>query len=593
MTMRPFALSLCVFFLSCAASPRALAESPGWIIEKNGVEIDLRSPGRRAADVLLSEEGVALEMRSPENKAARSARAFRFRDRAKRRRGNVQASDGARDNIQAFEGFRPFINFTQNGPSLAVHGRDIVTGYLSTADQTIMEIPGGLQIEPQLLSSFSTSNDGGRTWISGSVPPAPGAQFTFGNASVDVDRTGTFYYAGLGASENEFPIVQVNTSTDGGRSWSPGSTVAFSENSDHIWIAVGRNPDVESRDNIYVVWTSLTRFGAFLALGRSSDDAQTWEVETLFAPSADPNPENPQDRVAHSKVYADAVTGAVFAPFLHLSRGDKDFIRILVSEDGGETFDLATFDIPGAPDPNALPVTQPGTLINCGAPVGPQLAMHAGPDISGGAGLPQYEQAARLALQPALAARDGAVYLAWSNATGETPGDPASGADILFMRSEDGGATWTAPVRVNPAITGDKRHVLPALALGDRPGEVRIAYYTQHADGSLDVDLATSRDGGNTFPAKRVVRVTSQPFMLAPANARFGDDPAATINYDRTLSSCDNLGDHLGVRATRRAVHVIWTDSRNTVTHPADPLDPLSGVTHPQQDIFYKKAKGR
>jgi hypothetical protein len=33
---------------------------------------------------------------------------------------------------------------------------------------------------------------------------------------------------------------------------------------------------------------------------------------------------------------------------------------------------------------------------------------------------------------------------------------------------------------------------------------------------------------------------------------------------------------------------VLWGDSRNTITEPVNLLDPLSGQTHPQEDVFFQ-----
>ena len=56
---------------------------------------------------------------------------------------------------------------------------------------------------------------------------------------------------------------------------------------------------------------------------------------------------------------------------------------------------------------------------------------------------------------------------------------------------------------MNPDVSTDIQHVLPSLAIDTDPTDVHVAYYTQHGDGSVDVDLANSHDRGSTFPADR------------------------------------------------------------------------------------------
>jgi hypothetical protein len=226
--------------------------------------------------------------------------------------------------------------------------------------------------------------------------------------------------------------------------------------------------------------------------------------------------------------------------------------------------------------------------------------------------LRRFVNATRLVTQPAFVARDGSLYLAWSNSTSPFFGDPAGKSNVLFMRSDDGGSTWTEPIQVNPNVSANIHHVLPALDVGGNDGDgkedendvdsnnehdhrahrrrnVHIAYYTQHADGTIDVDMATALRGGARFSRRRLVRVTNTSSALAPTNIPLAG--FATTNYDRLVAPCYSLGEYLSLKAQRSKVHVLWGDGRNPVTEPVDPLNPISGQTHPQQDVFYRAVR--
>src|SRR6266699_4331833 len=121
----------------------------------------------------------------------------------------------------------------------------------------------------------------------------------------------------------------------------------------------------------------------------------------------------------------DAATGKLYVPFLHFSNADQDFIQMLISDDAGQTFHFATFNIPGAPNPTVMPVTQPGELTACGG-TNIRLTIHGTANPGPGRfGFPRYINASRLTLQPAMAARNGTLFLAWSNSTSPFLGDPA------------------------------------------------------------------------------------------------------------------------------------------------------------------------
>ena len=270
--------------------------------------------------------------------------------------------------------------------------------------------------------------------------------------------------------------------------------------SDKEWLAVGPDPNVKSRDNVYVTWTSFQSAACELRFGRSIDGGASFIAKTIFVPTGDTNPRHPQNCLQYSNPVVDQITGTLYVPFLRFSNADQDFIQMLVSSDAGETFSFATFNIPGAPSPTVMPVTQPGEFTECGVIPVPggfsinlRLTVHgaqnAGPGITG---LPRYVSASRLTVQPAVAARNGIVYLAWSNSTSLVFGDPHGGSNVLFIRSDDGGHTWSAPITVNPDVAGDKHHVLPSLAIDQDPNDVHVTYYTQHGNNTIDLDMANS-----------------------------------------------------------------------------------------------------
>jgi hypothetical protein len=146
-------------------------------------------------------------------------------------------------------------------------------------------------------------------------------------------------------------------------------------------------------------------------------------------------------------------------------------------------------------------------------------------------------------------------------------------------------------MQVNPTVAGDKHHVLGALTIDTDPNDVHVSYYTQHADETLDVDMANSHDGGVSFPANRAIRLTSTNFAIPPSVVRL--TATTTTNYDREVIPGYALGEYMSIRSFNGAVHALWGDARNLVTHPVNALDPLSGVTHSQTDVVYQKIKAQ
>jgi hypothetical protein len=580
------------FGLSIANASLGAAQEDGvepgpTTVNKDGFELDLRSAGRVIADDVIQNGNVVLA--SEVSPVPGQAVVPQIHARG----GNTQVDDPGLDNVQIFPLFRPFVSFTQSETSLAARGRNIVASYNTSAFQPLEQTSAtSLRYIHRFLSGYSTSSDGGKSWRSGFMPPVPGSIFTFGDPAIGVDRLGNFYFAGLGADAAGRFTIQVNKSTDGGQTFGPAVVVQQDDGGDKEWIAVGKDPFVKSRDNVYVTWTSFQATGAQLRFGRSTDGGATFTTKTIFAPPADPDPLRPQNSLQFSNPYVDPVTGRLYVPFIQFSNADTDFIRVLASDDAGETFSFLTFKVPGAFSPTVLPVVQAGELVDGGSG-GFRLAIHAGPALTGRSGLRQFVQTARLVTQPAFAARNGVLYLAWSQSTSPVFGDPTAGSNVFFIRSSDGGASWTAPVEVNPDVSTDTQHVLPSLAIDTDPNDVHVAYYTQHADESLDVDLANSHDRGSSFPANRTLRVTSTNFVLPPTVVRLSANPSPTTNYDRTIVSAYSLGEYLSVSAANGTVYSLWGDCRNEVTEPVSSLSPLSGQTHSQQDVFFQAVKAQ
>jgi len=585
-----FRFSILLVAAGLLAIPAVLAQPaeggpPPGHIRKKGMDLDVRSLGKQVGDE-VQQVGPLVPADDPSPVPGESVV-----PQIKLRGDNVQVNDPGLDNIQIFPGFRPFVKFTQSETSLAAFGNNIVATYNTSANQPIVQIGPSLFFTHRFLSGFSNSTDGGKTWTSGFFPPVPGSIFTFGDPSVDVDRHGNFYFAGLGTGPGPtFPFtIQVNKSTDGGSTWSDAVVVQQDNGGDKEWLAVGPDPVNKNRDNVYVTWSSFQATGIQLRFGRSTDGGATWTTKTIFAPAADPNPTHPQNSLQFTNPYVDQITGRLYIPFAQFSNSDVDFLRILISDDAGETFHFATFNMSPI-DPTLLPVVQPGELTDCRSG-GFRLVIHAGLNAGGRFGLRSFVQSSRLTVQPAFAARNGILYLAWSNSTTGIFGDPTAGSNILFMRSDDGGATWSSPIHANPDVATDFHHVLPSLAIDNDPNDVHVSYYTQHTDGSVDLDMANSHDRGNSFPNNRAVRVTSTSFALAPTNIKLTTN--TSTNYDRTIVPCYCLGEYQSAKSANGSVKVLWGDGRNTVTEPVNALDPLSGQTHAQEDVFFQSVKAQ
>lgn len=533
-----------------------------------------------------------------------------------RRSNDRRINEPALDTIQTFSGTRPFVHTSVAEGTIASHGSNLVSVHSASGAQIERTPNSSLSIVRNYQLAYSHSRDGGQNWTSAYLPPLPGSNTTLGFGSVDVDRHGNFYVGGIGVSAAGELAVTLNKSLNGGRDFGAAVAVDSSGRVDKSWLAVGRDPRRPQRDNVYLTWISFDdSVGASeLRFARSSDGGRNFTVSTVFAPEPDPEPANPQNVVQFPMVTTDPSNGRIYIAFLQFGFVAQDYLRVLESDDGGESFRPVAFNVPGAPNAEVYPVTQPGTATECGAfaqqgqdgqvfyAPNTLLTLHAGAELGGSAsGAPRYQHATRVNLQPVLAASRGSLHLAWSNSTSTTFGDPQSGARIHYLRSSNGGTTWSPAQIIDASGPASARQVMPAIALGRNrpalnaflsapPREVHISYYAQLEDGSIVRRLAQSGDRGETFPARSIRPLSDAPSTLAPTNIPLPDanNPYRTTNYNRLKGACTSLGDYAGISVDAGRVHSVWADSRESLQQPEDALDPISGQIHARESVFYR-----
>ncbi|HXN52271.1 MAG TPA: sialidase family protein [Candidatus Acidoferrum sp.] len=512
---------------------------------------------------------------------------------------NVQVNDPTLDHIVTFDPTvvktRPFEFSTQSETSAVRDGRHVVVGYNSSAGSEVQFFPGfGLAFTRLQFSGFSTSHDAGRTWTSGFVPPVSNdAPFTFGDPSLAIDRHGNIFYASLGTdAQGLHNTIIINKSTDHGSSFGPATVAAVDDGADKEWLAIGPDPTARSRDNIYVTWTSFITnakgqtIGSQLRLARSTDGGQTFSQKVLFAPVDDGTNSS---FIQFSNPVVDASTGRLYVPFLHFSDMDADNVRVLVSDDGGQTLRFLAFNAPGAIDSFAFPNVTPGLLNDC-AGGGIRNALVAGADQGGGRfGLPRFKQATRLISQPHAAAGHGVFAFVLNSSTSPFLGDPTAGSEIRLVLSTNGGQTFATPFGVAASTAADPQHVHPFLSLSTNGRTLTVSYYVQQADKRLRTDVATLKTEHGELQVEQTAPLSTTAFDLTPSNVV--RTPTATSNYDRTVVSCYDIGEYQtltgpGGEANDDGVIAAWGDNRRTWTSPAG--SPAAG-THSQPDVFSVK----
>ena len=291
------------------------------------------------------------------------------------------------------------------------------------------------------------SDDGGRSWRAPRpIAPVPvdGGQY---DSQIVVDPVdGRTVWASF--LQNADSVIGVVKSTDFGQTWSSLRVVSGSRRGlDKDSLAVrGQIVAIAYGDN----------FNTFASV--SLDGGRHWRSHLIF----------PGDNAFNLSLAAgggvDSWGNLYFAwdswDAAHAANGDGPVtLWVSKSGDGGRTWSRTVIDVSGAPPP----------CPDCGfAYLSAQMTLQVG--------------------------ADDAIYLLWNGTPTRTDFGPER---IFFSRSTNRGRTYAPRQEISSAIAGVE-HCFPALAVGSRPGDVRVGWMDTRS-GAWNVFYRASTTGGRSF----------------------------------------------------------------------------------------------
>ncbi|MBI9039328.1 MAG: T9SS type A sorting domain-containing protein [Bacteroidales bacterium] len=328
------------------------------------------------------------------------------------------------------------------------------------------------------------STDGGYTWEAGTlVSPEYGV---WGDPCIISDTTGSFYFFHLSNPQVGSWIDRIvcQKVDEPGGVWNYGTYMGLNgtKAQDKEWAIVDR-----TNNNIYVTWTQFDDYGNSNPLYRSNimfsksiNGGETWsDAKRINQISGDCIDD---DNTVEGAVPAVGPNGEIY-----VSWAGPAGLVFDKSLDGGETWldddvfvaeipDGWAYEIPGISRCNGLPITV------C--------------DLSNG---PNH----------------GNIYINWSDQR-----NGVDDTDVFFVKSTDGGETWSETKRVNDDPSG-KQQFFTWMCVDQITGYLYFVYYDrrEYDDISTDVYMAVSKNGGETFTNFKI----SESSFIPNSNLFFGD----------------------------------------------------------------------
>jgi hypothetical protein len=363
-----------------------------------------------------------------------------------------------------------------------------------------------LKVQNSGFAGFSSSDDGGKTWIDhGSLSPT--GERSSGSPSMVWRRVdGRFYIAswvsaGIGLYDID-PTCTLPTYV---------SLVEMGAFHRQPVLAADNNPGSPYYGRLYVAWTDENN--PTIVAASSADGGQTWSGKVQVSSTG---------KSKGVWLAVDPVTADVYAAwiYMHDTLGPFD-IQVAMSSDGGATWTRRTNPISSRIYPRDQSATtscgRPALKGRINHPVLPQIAVDQDSNLHI---VYTYDQ-------------DGADY-----------GDAS---DIFYRRSMDQGLTWDYQVQIN-TDSGQADQFFPALAV-DKTGGLAIFWNDRRLDPDnllYDRYVAYSMDGGLTFGPNRRISDESSPVLIDP-----------TLDYPLCFH-----GDRDRAIATGGAFYNVWGDDR-------------------------------
>ncbi|NOT33220.1 MAG: hypothetical protein HOP12_03520 [Candidatus Eisenbacteria bacterium] len=318
-------------------------------------------------------------------------------------------------------------------------------------------------------AGFGFTTNGGLTWTAGKIEPG-----VFRSDPVlHSDGAGNFFYNSL--TSTSIITTQLFPSTDGGATWG-ASTFAFG--GDKQWMTIDRTGGL-GHDHIYQAWSTAANSYEPNTFNRSNDDGDTFQSPSII-------PDSP--------VWGTLDVASDGTLYVVGTEGPGGLIFVARSTDAKNALVTPTF--------TTVPVDL-GGFVQTG-----------GPNPAGLLGQ------LWVAVDRSTGPRAGWIYVLGSVRTENDP------LDVNFIRSTDGGQTWSVPLRVNDDPSGNRAFQWFGSMSVSPEGRIDAVWNDTRASADSTKSAlyySYSTDGGSSWSVNEQASPIWTSTVGFPNQAKIGD----------------------------------------------------------------------
>jgi hypothetical protein len=346
-------------------------------------------------------------------------------------------------------------------------------------------------------AGFGYSTNGGKNWIS---PGVLQSNVFRSDPVLNSDSAGRFFYLSL--LQNFFDDLW--RSISGGQSW---SRIGPADGGDKQWSTID-NTNSSGNGFQYQCWSTDGNNYGGRQFTRSTNGGLSWM-----------NPINIPNSPAWGSLDVDS-DGNLFIGGVNLNTGQIWCVRSRNAKNGG-----------------VVPTFDQSTAVNLGGdivfsePINPEGLVGQ----------------VFLAVDRSDTSTNNNVYMLASI----QPSGFSNGSDVMFVRSTDGGSTFTAPRRINDdPVNHSKWHWFGTLSVATN-GRIDVVWLdTRNAANNRDSQLfySYSIDGGNNWSRNVTVSNSFNPSVGYPNQNKIGDyitvvsdDASANVAYAATFNGEEDI----------------------------------------------------